>query len=246
MSHISIPWGQLDISEIKAIDLPFDQKVCLQKIEDEVIITKTQDSGDTTYRFIAGKNNHVFLQPSLPDLPITIKPKQVTSILPGCRMEAYIEVPLLLSVYYGTNSKKELLLEFPLEPLSRSFFGSPDNGEISYFLESLLLCDYEAYGKKDSSIYCPLIISNKSMQKLDVERMILRVPLLSIFSSKDYLLSSPVSIAFRGQDMVSQISYLKYSSEKKQQMVSAAPPRQKEDKSLIKKSFYFLKTLYTG
>ena len=246
MGRIPIPWGQLDIRDKKEIDLPFEQKVSLQRLEDEVIVTKALHSENTTYRFIVGKNNHIYLQPSLPDLPITIKPEQITSILPGCRMEVFIEVPLLLSVYYGTNSRKELLMEFPLEPLSRSFFGSPDNGEISYFLESPLLCEYEAYENKDSSIYCPVAITNKSLQKLDVERMIVRVPLLSIFSCKDSLLSSPVSIVFRGADMVSQISYLKYGSEKKQQVVPVAPPRQNDDKSLIKKSFYFFKTLYTG
>ncbi|MDC7234043.1 MAG: DUF432 domain-containing protein [Spirochaetales bacterium] len=247
MKHSSIPWGQLNPGEeTLVIELPFEQSLHIQKKDEELNITKTVLQDSETHRFITGKSNHAYLYPSLPDLPITIKPQQATTILPGKKMEVFIEVPLSVSLYYGSHTKKELIYETPLHPLSRSFFGSPDNGELSYFLESPLYCKYEIYENSSSSVYCPVSITNKSVQKLDIERMILRVPLLSIYESGAYLVSSPVTISFRGQDDISQINYLNYSNDRKQNMTLLASPRQKVDKSLLKRSFYFLKTLYTG
>ncbi len=245
MMQNTIPWGMQDLNNQELIlSLPSDEKLIIRRVENEISLTHNSPAESKVSRFFTGKSNHLFLQPGLPDLPMTLKPADRVSILPGNRMEASIEVPLILSVLYGTQSQKELLTEIPLDYLSRSFFGTPDNGEISYFLESPMYRDPRQYEKQDRSVYCPITIINKSLQKLEFERMILRVPYLSLFFTGDILTSSPVEITFKGQDQISQIAYKKTGGGKKQD--PAAPPRQPADKNLLKRSFFFFKTLYTG
>ena len=245
MIHNTIPWGIQDLNDQDlTVSLPSDERLIIKRVENEICITHDSPLKSNVSRFFTGKSNSLFFQPALPDLPMTLKPADRVSILPGNRMEASIEVPLILSVLYGSQSRKETLTEVPLDYLSRSFFGNPDNGEISYFLESPMYRDPRQYEKQDRSVYCPVTIINRSMQQLEFERMILRVPYLSIFFSGEILTSSPVEITFKGQDQISQIIYKKAGSGKKQE--AATPPRQPADKNLLKRSFSFFKTLYTG
>lgn len=246
MNQQRIPWGKISIDqEDFLLNLPCRQSLKIERKDDEVLITRERTDISNSFRYITGKELDVFLEPGLPDLPMTLKPQNPLSILPGKKMEAIIEVPLVIKILYGSKIKKNLLIEIPIDELSRSFFGNPDSGEISYFLESQLFKSIDSYTKQDRSIYCPVTIINKSTQNLEFERMILRVPYLSIYFGQDSLFSSPVEIIFRGQDQISQIIYKKYSPKDKV-LELASTPRQVQDRSLLKKSFYFIKTLYMG
>ena len=161
-------------------------------------------------------------------------------------MEVFVEVPMVIKILFGNQNRKNLLYECCSCRLSRSFFGNGENGEFAYFIESPLLRSISEYNNQDSSVYCPLTISNKSSQNLEFEKMILRVPYLSIYEHENGLIAGPVSIVFKGQEQLSQITYKKALPVSAGSVRLVSPPRQEEDKNLLRRSFYFIKNLYTG
>ncbi|QEN07967.1 DUF432 domain-containing protein [Oceanispirochaeta crateris] len=246
MNIKSFPWGKLDLQKSGIhIDLPSGQYIDIQRNRNEVYINRYISSELISNRYVTGDDHSLFMEPGLPDLPMILKPMENLSILPGKKIDAFVEVPLVVKLLFGSQESKKLLCESVIRPLSKSFFGSLDNGEIAYFLESPLFRDLSEYKQQNSSIYCPLSIMNKSSQNLDFERMILRVPYLSLYYSGSLILASPVNITFKGLDQMSQVVYKK-TLPSGDNIQLASPPRLAEDKSILKKSFYYFKTLYTG
>ena len=247
MSKHLIPWGKLVFPEDESrITLPFSRELCIRRIRNETHIKLEKERAREFFRFITGPEASLFLEPGLPDLPMVIKPSVSLAILPGKKLETLVEVPLIIKVMAGTEKKKDQLIEFPVRELSRSFFGNPDSGEIAYFLESPLLNRVEEYDQIDSSVYCPMTISNRSDQNLDFDRMIFRVPYLSLYYGEKNLYSNPAVITFRGQDQISQVTFRKNAPQLEPDMKLASAPRISEEKGLLKRSFYFIKTLYNG
>jgi len=247
LTDFQIPWGRIELPDSGfIIPLPGEQSVRLRRVRNELIITRISESGETESRFITGNEHSVFLEPGLPDLPVILKPSQYISILPSRKLDAFVEVPFTLRIFFGSKQKKIMLMEIVLKELSRSFFGNPENGEFAYFLESPLCCSIADYSAFESSVYCPLSIVNKSDQNLEFEKMIFRVPYLSIYKSSSGLIGSPVNITFHGQEQISQIVYRKTPPNTVEDSVFLAPPGAAEDKNLIRRSFYFFKNLYTG
>ncbi len=248
---LTIPWGPLTTEQKETrILLPGERTVVIRRNE-ETLTIEADDTASAaeeiiSRRFITGKQTELKLDPALPELPVVIKPTEELSILPGQRLETLLPIPLLLSVTTGSHSSRTTLWEESVIPLSQSFFGAPDSGELAYSLESSLVRREDALERSSDYAYCPLTIANRSDQILHFERMILRVPYLSLYYSSDGIYTSPVQISFKGSEQTSQVSIKKRPMEVDPPMKPAATPRTKEEKSVLKKSFFFLKTLYNG
>jgi hypothetical protein len=233
-------------SEETIIDVTNEEKLKIVRAGKNTRITRIKNNDiDSEYRFITNPTDILFIEPILPDYPLVIKPEMQLSVLPGMKLNAFIEVPLFVNIGVGTDKIDHCLIEFPLNPLSKSFFGSPESGEIAYFEESPLYEKVQSYQCKENMAYSPVLIKNRSNQILHFERMILRVPNLSLFKNKECIYTSPVDIDFKGQDQVSQIK-IKQSAPKIEDLKLIASPRRPLDKSIIKKSFYFMKSIYSG
>ncbi|MBN2655661.1 MAG: hypothetical protein JXR86_01270 [Spirochaetales bacterium] len=241
-------WGNQDLSggEI-ALYSDGDLILLIKRDHEEILIESgAEGDGEVISRFIAGKDAPIVLEPALPDLPLVIKPEMPLSVLPGLTFHCFVEVPLVFSI--GTVKGKELygLREVPVRNLSRSWFGDPWNGEVSYCLESPLHTSPENYMLNETSIYCPMHISNRSSQILSLDRMLLRVPYLSIYQGKKRLYSNGTRISFRGQDQISQVSFYKSPPDLDGPLKQVASPRQTDEARLLTKSFYFFKNIYNG
>lgn len=243
----NLRWGPVDNSALPlAINLPSGKQVLIEKKDREITITIGDGSGsDDVHRFVCGPADTVFLEPMLPDHPVVIKPDTALSILPDKTLHAFIQVPLVMLISGGSAKRKHPMMEVSYSDLSRSWFGDPDSGEIAYFLESSFITESEKCRTDGSVICCPVSVSNRSNQLLTLERMILRVPLLSIYRGKERLYANKTKINFRGQDQISQISYGKSAPDLEPLLQPLSPPRSVEE-GVLRKSFYFIRTLYNG
>lgn len=242
-----ISWGKIKLSDNSFdVELSQNRKISILRNRNEVLVSVKTGPDEAVNRFITGADNNLFIEPGLPDLPIILKPSQYISILPSKKLEAYVEVPIFFRIMFGTQNNKNLIYEYNPQLLSKSYFGSSESGEFAYFIESPLYCCIDEHDNPGSNIYCPLTISNRSSQNLEFEKMVLRVPYLSVYEHKNTLIASPVSITFRGQEQISQVTYKKTPpvSDGTPKLITA--PRDTEDKNLIRRSFYFIKNLYTG
>ena len=111
----------------------------------------------------------------------------------------------MIAVTFGPPGKRTTLWEYPFTPLSQSFFGNPDSGELCYSIVSSLSSKSINSESKHNMALCPLTIMNKSNQILNFERMILRGPFLTIYFGADNIFTSPVIISFKGADQTSQV-----------------------------------------
>lgn len=221
-----------------------DLSVRIEKIQNEIVVYTNEHKKETVNRFITGEEKQFFIEPGLPDLPIIVKPVQNISIIPLQKLKVFVEVPFSVRLLFGSEKRQKLLKEFVTHNLSKSFFGDSETGEFAYFLKSQLMRNIDDYTNTGKSIYCPLTIENYSSQNLEFEKMILRVPYLSIFKSQDHLISNPVVITFKGEDQISQISYKRIPSKNNENLRLITKPRMAEDKNILKKSFYLIKHLY--
>ncbi|MBB6481325.1 DUF432 domain-containing protein [Spirochaeta isovalerica] len=241
-------WGSQELPEeglsINSNDLTL---LRIKRVNEEILIAPGPVDDDTVFsRFIAGREAKIVLYPALPELPIVIKPQMPLSILPGLTFHCFVEVPLVFSISNVKGKKQELLTEVSVHNLSRSWFGDPWNGEVSYCLESPLNTDIEKYDQTETSIYCPVHIVNRSSQILALDRMLLRVPYLSVYQGRKRLYSNGTKISFRGQDQISQVTFYKGPPELEGSLKQITPPRQTDESGLLTKSFYFFKTIYNG
>lgn len=243
-----IPWGHINPAENDiSISLGTDVNLVLKADEKELRLYQSDsESKHILHRFVTGPGSKVFIDPGMPDLPVVIKPESELTIMPGKSLSAFVDVPVVMQLHWRTAKKRQLLKEYPFRDLSRSWFGDPDNGEIAYFLESPFYCDYREYEPGGCCVYCPVTIINKSIQPLKLERMILRLPYLSIYKGESLFFSGRTTITFRGQDKISQLSFSKHAPEINEELRLVSPPRQTEDNGVLSKSFYFIKTLYQG
>lgn len=240
-------WGKIDFDKSgKILTLAENRSIIIRKEKGEVLVTNRTENEDSINKYITGDKHKLFLEPSLPDLPIILNPQHNISIIPGEKLNAYVEIPFTVKILYGSSHKKNTLCEMFQKPLSKSFFGNSETGEFAYLMDSPLHQNISDYQNISSSIYCPLSIANNSSHILGFEKMIFRVPYLSIYQEQDLFIASRVNITFSGHEQVSQIVYKKTPPSVKEDVKLLAHPRMAEDKNLLKKSFYFIKNLYTG
>jgi hypothetical protein len=241
-------WGprEFGAEEIRIVSRG-EEILRIKKEKDELLVAGKNmiESGEFA-RFIAGKESKISIEPNLPELPIVIKPESALSVLPGVTFHCFVSVPLVYVVKSGRGKKEKTLIEASVRSLSRSWFGEPWGGEVAYFLDSPLHQSIGAYGEDDSAILCPVTIVNRSNQILSLDRMILRVPYLSVYEGKSRLYSNVTKISFRGQDLISQVSIQKGAPEVESSLKLAAHPRQTDESGLLSKSFYFIKSIYNG
>lgn len=248
MENFIIPWGEISPNR-KEISISLNENNSIKILRDGELLSidiRIENKNNEYKRYVVGKEQPVYLEPALPELPIVVKPIDELSIIPGNQLEVYLEIPLMIAVTFGPPGKRTTLWEYPFTPLSQSFFGNPDSGELCYSIVSSLSSKSLKSESKHNMALCPLVIMNKSNQILNFERMILRGPFLTIFFGADHIFTSPVTISFKGAEQTSQVVIKKKPQEEIPPMRIASYPRKKEEKSVLKKSFFFLKTLYNG
>lgn len=247
MSNLSSVWGKLDLSRGPfSIPLAENSQITISRDEREVLVSVQVDGNEKISRFVTGDDHNVYLEPGLPDLPLMIKPSAPVSILPSKKLESLIEVPLVVRILFGSSKSKRLLMEHSCRNMSKSFFGTLEGGEFAYSIESPLHHEVGEYKDEGFTVFCPLTIHNKSSYNLEFEKMILRVPFLSIYGNRQELMANTVVISFSGPDQISQIQYKKVPPGQDGEFKMLAPPQKEGDKNLLLRSFYFLKNLYLG
>jgi hypothetical protein len=245
-----IPWGSVYPEKKKtgtlSIKLPESQNLSLNRTDDLVDIIFTSGAEENSQRFVLEKNTQLFLEPALPEIPVVVRPKSALSLIPGASYSCVIPIPVQIQVLAGSKKKKDLLREYKLLQVTKSWFGDSETGETVYTIKSDFLKKPEDYDSPFPQIYCPVTIKNQSDQVLNMERMMLRVSYLNIYSSKTKLYSSKTHIAFRGSDQLSQINIQKSPPHVGEELDLYKAARKSEEPSIVSKTFWFIKSIYNG
>lgn len=247
MKDQQIPWGKIEFSDnVFSQQISPEHSIDIERTATEIIITTHSTGESETRRFITGKTDEVFIEPGLPPLPILMKPIDLITILPSRKLEAYLEIPFSIRVLIGTVQKKVFLYEYEPIKISRCYIDTTEKGEFAFQMESRICSTISEYRNPCTSVYCPITILNRSAQYLTFGKMVYRTSNLSIYSDGRVLISSPVHFTFKGSEQLSQISYRKTPPNADRELRLITTTKQQDAESILKRSFFFLKTLYTG
>jgi len=241
----------LDMNGERQVDLSDGRTVLLKRNGVELLsaisLPDEEDVNDPVFDVtILDGEGPTFIIPMLPDKPLVLQPDAELRILPDARIRAHIPIPLGIGVVYGEGEEARLIREFPAIHLSKTWFGEPFDGEAAYSWKTTFSDGLGPRQPDERIAYCPLVIRNESPEVLGFQRLILRVPFLSLYAVRAHIYTDRVTVRFRGQSQVSQVSIEKGPQKGLDSAVRIFGPRSKSDRALLRRSFSFIKNLYTG
>lgn len=190
------------------------------------------------------ENTNLRIKPILPDKPVLVRTMKAVQIPPGRGTVFYFQMPVWVRLEIVTAKSGDILLgDYPTESMSKTWFGDPINGELSYALRTRAVRLEENLKEESHVITCPMTIRNGTEVTLTFERINLQVEYMSVFSSGNRLWTNAASVVFRGPDQFSQINFSSLPPKIVRNPKKWSEPRLNIAKNLMRKSFLFLKKL---
>lgn len=160
-----------------------------------------------THRYVFQKNPEQFrLKPVLLDRTVVIKTRQPVNIPPAEKMTFYISSPVAVQIeLIGVSS---MLQEIPTLRLSDTWVGSSTlNGELCYATKTLARHSLDDIPLRPHRAVTPVTIQNKSSVMLNIEKLNIPVPLLSVFGAENGTLwTESISLQHEGEHTLARLS----------------------------------------
>lgn len=144
------------------------------------------------------------IMPVFPDLPLVIHSEYPLKVASEGSITIFTRIPLWVRITVGNENT--LLTELPAFKLSRTWFGTPMEGELCYWSTTKARRSLDMVEKKDYLISCPIRITNKTVEDLNFEKFCFRVERLKIFTYHDELWADETLITYHGEEQHSDIT----------------------------------------
>lgn len=172
---------------------------------------------------LSGRPERIELRPVFPDRSLVLAPEASFRLLPGTRARIYVRVPLWVALELRPGERR--LVEVPTVILSDTWWGSFTEGELCYWLPTSARRQVQAGTSSPYQVICPLALSNRADEELNVEKVALRVEHLSVFTAEGRFWADETRVRYRGEDSGSEISVAGRAPEEASDAVRVSPPR---------------------
>jgi hypothetical protein len=197
----------------------------------------------TWNRWVAGSEPAtVRLVPCMPDRAVVIRPRYPLNVPRGKEVLFFVSVPVWARVLAGEGGS-ETLCELPTVVLNNTWFGDPITGELCFSLKTKVLRQIEMVENQPHLAVCPVLIRNQAFADLDFQRICIRVEYLSVYRGQTRLWTNQVEVQFHGEDLNSTIITGRGAPDFERTAEKLGEARLAPERSLLKKSFSFLKSL---
>jgi hypothetical protein len=197
----------------------------------------------TWNRWVAGEEAaRVHLVPCLPDRAVVIRPRYPLNVPRGKEVLFFVSIPVWARLLVG-EQESLTLCELPTIVLSKTWFGDPITGELCYSLKTKVLRQIEMVENLAHLAVCPVLIRNQAFADLDFQRICIRVEYLSLYRGQTRLWTNQVEVQFHGEELNSTIITGRGAPEFERTAEELTEARLAPERSLLKKSFSFLKAL---
>ncbi|MDR8394573.1 hypothetical protein NC796_25735 [Aliifodinibius sp. S!AR15-10] len=142
--------------------------------------------------------------PVFPDLPVVISSEFPLTISPGAKIQIVTRIPIWMRTTFSNSSY--VLREIPSVKLSKTWFGTPLEGELCYWSTTKARRSLEGVEPRPYMVNCPIWISNKDSEDLHFEKFCFRVERLGIHRFNDELWAGETQIVHHGEDSNSDIT----------------------------------------
>ncbi len=154
-----------------------------------------------------GEDDLLTLRPSLPDRSVVSRPAISLEVPPGAKASFFCGVPLWVEILAGTLEKPMALMKIPTRPMSRTFFGTAQEGEPCYASTTRAMRSYQQLPPYGFRVLCPVNIHNQTNQGLPVERICIRVKHLRIFQGAEYLWTNEIRVTKSNPNEASKVTF---------------------------------------
>lgn len=144
------------------------------------------------------------LDPLFPSRSLVLKPEHSFRLLPGSGARIFVRVPLWAQLSLPDRTERTLA-ELPTVALSDTWWGEFTEGELCYWLPTTARREVKAGVVREHQAVCPLDLTNRSDEELEVERIALRVEHLSVYLGEYGFWSDVTRVRYKGGAEGSQI-----------------------------------------
>lgn len=144
------------------------------------------------------------VSPAFPNFPVIVSSEFPLKLVPGAKIMIYCRIPVWMQI--SMDKSKYVMQEIPVVKLSRTWFGTPLEGELCYWLTSKARRNLTDVENKPFVINCPIQITNKSGEDLVFERFCYRVERLGIYMVENELWADETNIAYQGEALNSDVN----------------------------------------
>jgi hypothetical protein len=199
-------------------------------------VIHTDSANDSAYsdwhRWTCSQKKPVVdIKPVFPDIPVVVKPESPFRVAEDAEALLFVRVPVWIRVTL-LGKPPTHLLEIPAVTLSKTWFGQFDQGDLCYWISSGGRHHIEPDPGRPYMAICPIRIIDKAPEDLDVQKICLRVPNLSLFWDDGQLWADETIMTYVGK---SEISQVRVSGEPPSQVAKA--PLISEPRIRIRKTF---------
>ena len=212
-------------------------------IDGRAIQTTAESSG--WREMLLPQGHAVRLRPRTPDLPVVLRVDEPVVIAVNARLSFEVLLPLWLEIGHAKAHPRRdisgVLLDLPTKLLKRSWFGTPESGEVAYSWR-INPRSQRAYQRHLVSVSVSIV--NRSTTVLRFERFLLRAVHLGVYKRGSILETNGVDVAFKGNEQLSQITFETHEHiTQRGGGVLLGPPREQSGNDMIRKSFGWLREL---
>jgi len=148
--------------------------------------------------------DEIEILPGFPDRSLVLRPENPFNLLPEARARVFVRVPVWVRVSVP-GPKGGLLMEIPTETLSDTWWGTPVEGRLCYWLHITARREALPSVFRPDRILCPLDLLNRAKEDLPVEKILLPVSHLSVFRGVGSLWSDEIRIRYKGETEGSEV-----------------------------------------
>ena len=221
------PWGTHEVPPGDGLTLavgPLALRVRRVDEELRVLVRHERDpaeAADTGWtRWAAADVDRVTLSPLFPDRTLVVEPEDPFWLLDGAEARIYLRVPVWLHLE-GVGRERHDLLRVPTMDASDTWWGTPEEGELCYWLPTRARRSVGPEHVEPHLVLCPLQLVNRSGDSLHVEKIALRAAYLSLYRSGAALWSDATRVLYTGEAEGSRLE------------MAGRPPREAEDPELL-------------
>lgn len=185
------------------------------------------------------------LAPVFPDRLVVVKPESDFWLQRGARARVFLRIPLQVRVE-ALGPTAVPLIDVPTEAMSDTWWGSPEAGELSYWLDTRARRRVLDDEFEEHLCVCPLQLENSSGEDLNVDRIALRVEYLSIYRDGQRLLADETRVRYMGDDAESRIEMAGHAPAEAPEAPRISAPRSPMSRGFTAKTFARLRSSLGG
>jgi hypothetical protein len=213
---------------------PLDTSLTVSQIVDNV----ADEPGISSERYaIEGRSVPIQIEPALADRPVVVRTDEPFHVLADDEATLYLTTPVWIRVSAGEQRKH--LFERPCYRPSDTWFGrSTREGELCYAGVTTARLTLDELTLRPGRAVTQVRIVNQAATPLDLDRLNLPTPALSVFAAGDHRLwTEPVQITRDSAGEVQGVTIQKQLSQQARDAVRLTDPRNQDQDNLFSRAF---------